>query len=66
MENKQFKQLPNGMWEYLVDEKEEMIVLAKTQEEAQRMAQAYFKGDTSVAKKRIARREVDKKRTSLL
>ncbi len=60
------KKLPNGQWEYLVDEKGDMIVVAATKEEAERMAKAYFAGDKSVAKKRIARRDADKGRTSLV
>ena len=45
MEEKKLQKLPNGKWEYLVDEKGGMIVVADTKEEAERMAQAYFKGD---------------------
>ena len=60
------KKLPNGQWEYLVDEKGDMIVVAATKEEAERMAKAYFAGDKSVAKKRSARGSADKARTGLL
>ena len=60
------QQLPNGKWEYLVDEKNEMIVLADTAQEAERMAQAYFKGDKTAAKKRIARREINKPHSALI
>ena len=66
MEEKKLQKLPNGKWEYLVDEKGAMIVVADTKEEAERMAQAYFKGDKALARKRIARREVEKSRTALV
>ena len=66
MDEKKLQKLPNGKWEYLVDEKGGMIVVADTKEEAERMAQAYFKGDKALARKRIARREVEKSRTALI
>jgi len=66
MANEKIKKLPNGKWEYLVDEDGDMIVLADTQQEAERMARAYFAGDKAVAKKRIARGTGDKARTSLV
>ena len=66
MAAEKMKKLPNGQWEYLVDEKGDMIVVASTKEEAERMAKAYFAGDKSVAKKRIARGAGDKARTSLV
>lgn len=66
MDKKNLQQLPNGKWEYLVDEKNELIVLADTAQEAERMAQAYFKGDKTAAKKRIARREINKPRSALI
>lgn len=43
-----------------------MIVVADTQEEAERMAKAYFAGDKAVAKKRIVRGVGDKARTTLV
>lgn len=66
MDKKNLQRLPNGKWEYLVDEKNELIVLADTSQEAERMAQAYFKGDKTAAKKRIARLEVNKPRSALI
>ncbi len=66
MAKKNLQQLPNGKWEYLVDEEKELIVVADTSEEAERMAQAYFKGDKTAARKRIARREIQKNRTALV
>ena len=66
MANDKLKKLPNGKWEYLVDEKGDMIVVADTQEEAERLAAAYFKGDKSVAKKRVARAGADKARKSVI
>ena len=36
MEEKKLQKLPNGKWEYLVDEKGGMIVVADTKEEAER------------------------------
>lgn len=66
MANERMKKLPNGKWEYLVDEDGDMIVVADTQEEAERMAEAYFAGNKAVAKKRIARGAGDKARTSLI
>jgi len=66
MENEMLRQLPNGKWEYLVDEEGEMIVLADTREEAERLAEAYRKGETSVARKRVARAAVEKPRTALV
>ena len=66
MANEKLQKLPNGKWEYLVDEKNDLVVVADTAQEAERMAQAYFKGDKSEAKKRIARREIDKSRSSLI
>ena len=66
MDGKKLQQLRNGKWEYLVDEEGEMIVVANTKEEAERMAEAYFKGDRTVARKRIARREIEKPSTALV
>ena len=66
MANEKMKKLPNGKWEYLVDDDGEMIVVADTQEEAERMAKAYFAGDKALAKKRIARGAGDKARTALV
>lgn len=66
MEEKKLQKLPNGKWEYLVDEKNDLVIVADTAQEAERMAQAYFKGDKSAAKKRIARREINKPRSSLI
>lgn len=66
MANENMKKLPNGKWEYLVDEDKEMIVVADTQEEAERMAKAYFAGNKAVAKKRVARKTGDKARTTLI
>ena len=66
MGNDKLKKLPNGKWEYLVDEKGDMIVVADTQEEAERLAKAYFDGDKSVAKKRVARKDADKARKSVI
>jgi len=66
MEKEMLRQLPNGKWEYLVDEAGEMIVLADTREEAERLAEAYRKGETSVARKRVARAAVEKPRTALV
>ena len=66
MEEKKLQQLPNGKWEYLVDVENEMIIVADTAEEAERMAQAYFKGDKTLARKRIARQEIEKPRTALV
>ena len=51
MADKNMQKLPNGKWEYLVDEKNELNVVADTAEEAERMAKAYFKGNKSLAKK---------------
>ena len=66
MANEKLRKLPNGQWEYLVDEKGELIVVADTQAEAERMAKAYFAGNKAIAKKRVARRDVDKARTKLV
>lgn len=66
MANENMKKLPNGKWEYLVDEDNEMIVVADTQEEAERMAKAYLAGNKSVAKKRVARGGGDKARKTLV
>lgn len=66
MANEKMQKLPNGKWEYLVDEKNDLVIVADTAQEAERMAQAYFKGDKSAAKKRIARREINKPRSSLI
>lgn len=66
MDEKKLQKLPNGKWEYLVDEKNDLVIVADTAQEAERMAQAYFKGDKSAAKKRIARREINKPRSSLI
>lgn len=66
MAEKNMQKLPNGKWEYLVDEKNELIVVADTAEEAERMAQAYFKGDKSLARKRISRQAIDKARTAVV
>ncbi len=66
MANEKMKKLPNGKWEFLVDEDGDMIVVADTEEEAKRMAKAYFAGDKSVAKKRIARGAGDRSRTKLV
>lgn len=66
MDKKFLKKLPNGKWEYLVDEKNEMIVVADTMEEAQRMAEAYFKGDKSLAKKRVARQTGNRAGSALI
>jgi hypothetical protein len=66
MANEKLQKLPNGKWEYLVDEKNDLVIVADTAQEAERMAQAYFKGDKSAAKKRIARREINKPRSSLI
>ena len=66
MANGNLKKLPNGKWEYLVDEDGDMIVVADTQDEAERLAAAYFKGDKSVAKKRVARGTADKAGKSVL
>ena len=66
MAEKNLQKLPNGKWEYLVDEKNDLVIVADTAQEAERMAQAYFKGDKSAAKKRIARREINKPRSSLI
>ena len=66
MDEKKLQKLPNGKWEYLVDEKGEMIVVADTKEEAERMAKAYFAGDKALARKRVARREIEKARTALI
>ena len=66
MANEKLQKLPNGKWEYLVDEKNVLVIVADTAQEAERMAQAYFKGDKSAAKKRIARREINKPRSSLI
>jgi hypothetical protein len=66
MANEKIKKLPNGKWEYLVNEEGDMIVVADTLEEAERMAKAYFAGNKSVAKKRVARGTGDKARTTLV
>ena len=66
MDEKKLQKLPNGKWEYLVDEKNDLVIVPDTAQEAERMAQAYFKGDKSAAKKRIARREINKPRSSLI
>ena len=66
MDEKKLQKLPNGKWENLVDEKNDLVIVADTAQEAERMAQAYFKGDKSAAKKRIARREINKPRSSLI
>ena len=66
MDEKKLQKLPNGKWEYLVDEKGEMIVVADTKEEAERMAKAYFAGDKALARKRVVRREIEKVRTALI
>ena len=60
------KKLSNGQWECIVNEKENLAVVAATKEEAQRMAEAYRKGDTTVVRKRIERKAVEKSRTALL
>lgn len=66
MGNDKLKKLPNGKWEYLVDEDGDMIVVADTQEEAERLAKAYFSGNKSVAQKRVARKDADKARKSVI
>lgn len=65
MGNDKLKKLPNGKWAYLVDENGDMIV-ADTQEEAERLAKAYINGDKSVVKKRVARQDADKARKSVI
>lgn len=66
MGNDKLKKLPNGKWEYLVDEKGDMIVVADTQDEAERLAKAYFNGDKSVAKKRVSRKDTDRARKAVI
>lgn len=60
------RKLPDGQWEYLVDEEAGLVVVASSEEEAERMAEAYKKGDRSLARKRVARRGADKARSKLV
>ena len=65
MANEKIKRLPNGQWECVIDDNEKIVLEAANEEEAERMAAAYKRGDSAV-RARVARKVTDKARSSLL
>lgn len=59
------KRLPGGKWEYLIDDDEKVVFAAGTQEEAERMAEAFLKGEGPVMR-RIPRAEGEKPKSALV
>lgn len=65
MDAAKLKSLPGGKWEYLIDDDEKVVFAAETKEEAERMAEAFLKGEGPVMR-RVPRTDGAKPKSALV